>query len=161
MKRTLTIFAVVFLVLTASGVLLAQGEPFNGTWKLNVTKSKYSAGLPLKSDSRTYDSSSDGVKVTVERVTGDGSKQQYGINAKYDGKDYPITGQGPFGADTISYKMRTDSSTTVATLKKSGSKLRFTTTSVVSRDGKALTLTSKGVDSDGKPLDAVLVYDKQ
>ena len=159
MKRTLTIFAVVFLTLAVSGVLRAQSDPFNGTWKLNLEKSKFNSGQPFKSDTRTYESSSDGFKVTVERVIADGSNQPYAIDAKYDGKDYPITGQGPGGADTISVK-HVDANTTVSTLKKSG-KVLFTTRTVVSKDGKVLTLTSKGVDSSGKSLNVVLIYEKQ
>ncbi len=161
MKRLFATFSLFVLFMTACGLMLAQSEPFNGTWKLNVAKSKFSQGVELKSDSRTYESSSDGIKVTAVRVTGDGSTQSYGINAKYDGKDSPITGQGPFGADTITYKKPSDASTTIATLKKSGGKAHFTTTSAVSKDGKVLTLTSKGTDDSGQPFNVVLVYDKQ
>jgi hypothetical protein len=153
--------AVAAFALTVSGVLLGQSEPFNGTWKLNVAKSKFPPSLTLKGDSRTYESSRDGIKVSAERFTGDGSTQSYAISAKYDGKDYPITGQGPFGADTISHKKLSDPSTTVATLKKSGGKLNFTTTTTVSKDGKVLTLMSKGTDASGQPFNVALVYDKQ
>jgi hypothetical protein len=100
MKRAVTIFAVAALVLTVSGVLVGQSEPFNGTWKLNVAKSKFSPGLTLKSDSRTYESSLMASKSPPIRVTGDGSTQSYSISAKYDGRDCPIAGQGPFGADS-------------------------------------------------------------
>src|SRR3979411_2094917 len=119
MKRTLTIFAVVFLTLAVSGVLLAQSDPFNGTWKLNLEKSKFNSGQPFKSDTRTYESSSDGFKVTVERVIADGSNQPYVMIAKYDSYDHPITGQCPGGANTLFVK-HVDSNTTVSTLKKSG-----------------------------------------
>jgi hypothetical protein len=159
MMQALTIFATVVLALAGSGVMQAQSEPFNGTWKLNVAKSKFNPGPPFKSETRTYESSSDSFKVTVERVNGDGSNQQYGIRPKFDGKDFPITGQGPGGADTISIK-RIDARTTMSNLKKSG-KVLFTNRSVVSKDGKVLTLTAKGVDASGKPLDVVAVYDKQ
>jgi hypothetical protein len=34
-------------------------------------------------------------------------------------------------------------------------------TSVVSADGKALTITAKGIDASGKTVSGVSVYDKQ
>jgi predicted nucleic acid-binding protein len=34
----------------------------------------------------------EGIKVTVDEVSGDGSKHAYSYTAKYDGKDNPVTG---------------------------------------------------------------------
>jgi hypothetical protein len=159
MKRFFTVVSVVVLLLTASDVMRAQSDPFSGTWKLNGTKSKFNSGPPFKSDTRTYESSSDGFKLTVERVIGDGSTQPYGISTKYDGKDYPITGQGPYGADTISVK-RIDANITDSTLKKAD-KVLLTTRSVVSAGGRVLTFTTKGTNASGQPFNDVLVFDKQ
>ena len=39
-----------------------------GTWRLNVGKSKYSPGPPLRSETRVYTRSADGVKGVVSRV---------------------------------------------------------------------------------------------
>jgi hypothetical protein len=39
MKRHLVFATVVVMALVASGVLLAQSNPFVGTWKLNPAKS--------------------------------------------------------------------------------------------------------------------------
>jgi hypothetical protein len=153
MKRLFTVVGVVALA-------LAESDPFLGTWKLNVAKSKFDPGPPSKSETRTYESTGDGYKVDVERVNADGSKQTYGFSPKYDSKDYPITGQGPNGADTITGYKRIDANTTEATLKKA-SKVLFTTRRVVSKDGKVLTLSSKGTNANGKPINNVLVYDKQ
>jgi hypothetical protein len=89
----------------------------------------------------------------------DGSSQHYEYTANFDGKDYPITGQGPEGADTIAVK-RIDANTTESTLKKDG-KTVLMSGAVVSQDGKVLTLTGKGTDASGKPSNNVLVYDKQ
>jgi hypothetical protein len=97
-------------------------------------------------------------KVSVERVNADGSLQKYRYSAKYDGKDYPITGQGPNGADTIAIK-RIDANTVEATAKKA-SKVLFTTKAVVSTDVSVMTFTSKGTDASGQRFNNVVVYDK-
>ena len=37
----------------------------------------------------------------------------------------------------------------------------LTSTHVVSKDGNAMTITTKGVDANGHQIDSVRVYDKQ
>jgi hypothetical protein len=68
------------------------------------------------------------------------------------------TGQ-PNGADTVSGK-RINANSFTATFKKNG-KVVATTKSVVSKDGTTTTITSKGVDANGKPRNVVQVYDRQ
>ena len=46
MKRLLVFTTVVVLVVVASGVLLAQSNPLDGTWKLNPAKSKFTRHAP-------------------------------------------------------------------------------------------------------------------
>ena len=59
----------------------------------------------------------EGIKVSVDGVSGDGRKHSYSYTAHYDGKDYPVTGNP--AADTIAYK-RIDDNTVEATTKKGG-----------------------------------------
>ena len=47
-----------------------------GTWRLNVAKSKYSPGPPLRSETRVYTRSADGVKGVVSRVYSDGRAER-------------------------------------------------------------------------------------
>jgi hypothetical protein len=42
-----------------------------------------------------------GLKVSIKRVNGDGSTQEYEYTSNLCDKKYPIVGQGPDGADTI------------------------------------------------------------
>lgn len=79
------------------------------------------------------------------------------VDAKFDGKDYPITGS-PF-ADTVAYRL-VNRRTLQATTKKSG-KVVETETAVVSSDGKTLTATYSAVDANGKPLTGIAVLMKQ
>jgi len=160
MKRFLMLVSIVALSLAASGLLLAQSNPAIGTWKLNPAKSKYSPGeTGSKSRTRTVEAQGDGFKITVEGVAGDGSRIAYSYTTKYDGKDSPISGAGPDGADTIAAK-RVDANTTTAIEEKAG-KVVVTTRTVVSKDGKVTTVTSKGTNKQGQPTTTTTVYEKQ
>jgi hypothetical protein len=156
MKRALGYVAVVVLVAMASVQVIAQTNPLLGTWKLDVAKSKYT-GTPMpKEMTRTVEADGDSVKYTYAGTAADGSPISYGFTAKYDGKDYPMTGTAPGGVDMIAIK-RVNANTIEATQKKAG-KVVANTKVVVSKDGKVTTITSKSaVDSTGY----VAVYDKQ
>ena len=99
------------------------------------------------------------MKVSVDRVNGDGSNQEFEYTSNLDNKSYPIIGDGPYGADSIAANL-TAPNTIQSTLKK-GAKVLATATSVVSSDGKVLTITTKGTDASGKRFTNVSVYYKQ
>ena len=153
---TAGIFAV---ALFTSGMVLAQTDPFVGTWKLNVAKSKFGPGTERKSETRIVESSPTGMKVSVDRTNGDGGNQQYNYTTDFSGKPHPITGMAPYEADSIAVTLGT-SNTLSFKLTKGGKPVGSGTT-VVSADGKTLTLTSKGTDASGKTISSVAVYDKQ
>jgi len=159
MKRSLVVLA--FVVSTAlSGLLLAQDNPFVGTWKLNTAKSKFEPGPGPKSLTRTIEAQGSGAKYSFEGVAADGSSYAYSFSTNYDGMDSPITGTGtPGGADTIALK-RVSSRKTEGTLKKGGKEISKVVAEV-SKDGKVATVKSKGKTPDGKESSSDSVYDKQ
>jgi hypothetical protein len=159
MKRLLAFAVVVAISLVGSGLLLAQSNPQVGTWKLNVAKSKYVNAPAPKSDTATVIAQGDGVKVSVEGVAGDGSRIAYTYTRNFDGKDYPISGVGaPGGEDTIAFKGVANTFT--GTAKKAG-KVIATTRWVLSKNAKVMTITAKGTNEQGQPLNATTVWDKQ
>jgi hypothetical protein len=100
------------------------------------------------------------VKVSSDGTAADGSRIAYSYTARFDGKDYVISGTGvPNGAKTIAIQ-RLSPNTTEATLKKSG-KVVLTARSVVAKSGKAMKLTGNGADAKGKPVSNVTYWDKQ
>jgi hypothetical protein len=131
-------------------------DPNLGTWKLNEGKSKIAAGLP-KNTTVTYDAAGDGIKATVEGVDGQGKPTHNEWTGKYDGKDYPVTGDS--SSDTRSLKKINDR-TLELTAKKDG-KVTITGRIVVAADGKSRTLTANWTDAMGKKAKSVAVYDKQ
>jgi hypothetical protein len=159
MKRVLKFVAIAFFAAVGSSTLLAQSNPLVGNWKLNTAKSKFDPGPAPKSLTRTVVAQGDGVKYTFEGVSADGKPITYGFSVNFDGKDNPIMGSIPSGADTISAK-RIDPSTFEATLKKAG-KVIGTSKVTVSKDGKVTTVDSTGTTASGAKAHDVQVYDKQ
>lgn len=146
-------------VILGTGVigLSAQADnPRVGTWHLNVTKSKYNPGPAPKSHVVKIVAAGQGEQVTSEMVGVDGTKMSTQYTADYDAKDHPLTGS-PL-ADTESIK-RIDSHTTERTDKKGG-KVVQTLRRTVSKDGKTMTVTIKGTDMKGRPVNNVVVFEK-
>ena len=140
--------------------LLAQDNPFAGTWKLNLAKSKFEPGPVPKSQTRTVVAQGDGAKYTFDGVAADGKPFSYSFTVKYDGKDYAVTGTGmPAGADTIAIKL-VGSNKAEATQKRGGKEVAKAEAEV-SKDGKVSTVKIKGKTVDGKDFHSETVYDKQ
>jgi hypothetical protein len=159
MKRALRFAVITLLAVAGSSAVRAQSNPLVGTWKLNLTKSKYSPGPMPKSLTRTVEANGDGVKYTFAGVAADGTPISYGFSATFDGKDNPVSGSMPSGADTISAK-RIDATHYIATLKKGGKDVG-TSKVTVSKDGKVTTVDATASTAGGAKEHDVQVYDKQ
>lgn len=131
-------------------------DAFMGTWKLNDAKSKISAGSQ-KNTNVVYQATGDDVKVTSDGIGGDGNPTHIEWSGKFDGKDYPVTGDP--NSDMRSYK-KVDDHTLELTAKKAG-KVTTNGRIVVSADGKTRTVSTKGTDSTGKSFQNTAVYDRQ
>ncbi len=131
-----------------------------GIWRLNLAKSKYDPGPAPKSATRTIEARGNGTRQRTEGIDATGSRVAYEYTANYDGKDYPTTGTGiPNEADTIALR-RIDDLTIDATLKRAGTVVQ-TTRSVLSKDGRVLTYTSRGINPSGQPTNTVTVWELQ
>lgn len=157
MKRIL--FVLSLLVFCCSS-LFAQSNPFEGTWKLNLSKSKFEPGPAPKSLTRTIVAQSEGAKYTFDGIAADGKPISYSFTVKYDGKDYPVSGTGmPSGADSIAIRL-IGTNKAEAIQKKAGKELGKAEAEV-SKDGKITTVTTNGTTVDGRKLHSESVYDKQ
>jgi hypothetical protein len=154
MKLRTTVLLLVTLLVGAT--LCFAADPNIGTWKLNEAKSKIDAGL-AKNLTVTYEAAGDSIKATVDGVDGQGKPTHNTWTGKYDGKDYPVTGDA--ASDTRSLK-KIDDRTFELTVKKGG-KVTMTGQLVVAADGKSRTLTASGTDAAGKKIQSTSVYDKQ
>ena len=149
---------VVITILTLlAGLTLCFAANSNlGTWKLNEAKSKLSPGLP-KNLKVVFEAVGDNIKATVDGVDGQGKPTHNDWTGKFDGKDYPVTGDPT--SDARSYQT-IDEHTLELTGKKDG-KVTITGRIVTSADGKSRSLTASGLDSSGKKVQSTSVYDKQ
>ena len=155
MKRRIGVFAALVIALAAGSMLLAQSNPFVGTWKLNVASSKYDPGPAPQSQTRTWDAAG---MVMVNGINAAGKPVSYGYPIKGDGKEYPTMGAVPNTADKITTK-KIDANTYEANFTKAGKHVE-TATFKVSNGGKTLTIMAKGA-TDAGAFNNVLVWDKQ
>jgi hypothetical protein len=149
-----TTLLLVALVLNVSA---APADEHSGTWKMNAAKSNYSPGPAPKSITVKIVSDVENMKLTSDGIDAAGKPTHVEYTAKFDGKDYPITGIP--NADTVALE-RLDANTIRSTTKK-GDQVVMTVTSVISKDGKTRTATFKGKNAEGLDVNNVVVYDKQ
>jgi hypothetical protein len=153
--KTRTVLLAVLAFLVCVTMAFAQ-SPQMGTWKLNEAKSKIPAGAP-KNTTVVYEAAGDNVKVTVDGVDGQGKPAHNEWTGKFDGKDYPVTGDS--ASDVRSYKQVNDH--TLELTAKKGGKVTIEGKISVSADGKTRTVQASGTDPSGKKVMTEGVYDKQ
>jgi hypothetical protein len=147
----------VSLVLCFAGAALCLAQEANlGSWKLDEAKSKLSAGAP-KSTMVTYETAGDSVKVTIDGIGFDGKPTHTEWTGKFDGKDYPVTGD----SNQTSRSYVKVNAHTVKIKVKSGDKVILSGTIVTAADDKSRTVTASGTSADGKKFSYTAVYEKQ
>jgi len=143
--KTKTIALSLGLILVAGGLYAA--DPFEGTWKLNESKSKLTRGTG-KDTKIVYNSRliRDKMTVTADGVDGDGTPVHSEWKGRFDGKDYKVTGDP--NSDMRSYKKINDQMLYM-TVKKGGDVVAYCMMTVAA-DGKSqnVTLTSPDAASD-------------
>ena len=152
--KTKTIAFTISLVFV-SVALGYQNNPQMGTWKLNEAKSKFAG--KARNHTVVYEAAGDQTKVTVDGVDENGAAVHNEWTGKFDGKEYPVTGDAT--SDMRSYRMINKN--TLSLTGKKGGKTTLTGRVVVSRDGKTRTVTTTTTNAAGKKVTNVAVYDKQ
>jgi hypothetical protein len=95
------------------------------------------------------------IKVTTDGTDANGQPVQTEWTGKFDGKDYPVTGDP--AADSRAYTKVDDRTSTL--INRKAGKVVVTGRSVVSPDGKSRTLTR--TDASGKTVYSTAIYNKQ
>src|SRR5260221_10758518 len=91
-KRFVALATTLLLVALAVNVGVAAADQHSGTWKMNPAKSKYSPGPAAKSVNLKIESDEHGIKLDAEGTDGDGNPTHVQYDAKFDRKNYPVTG---------------------------------------------------------------------
>ena len=128
-----------------------------GTWKLNLEKSVFKPGPAPQSAIRIYEETPNGMHFTQKGTSAEGRSSVVEFTARYDGKDYPLTGSPSVNSIALTI---VDRYTADAVEKKNGKPV-LNVRRVISPDGKTMTVTSKGTTADGRTIDNVMVFDKQ
>jgi len=144
------------VVVTFGTLVLAQGDPFSGTWELNVDKSQFvSPGAAVRARTLTITPKGDmfsHVQDTYRQNSDAVSKIVF--DTKYDGSEATVTGTA-FGIVTFTRMGRT----MIRKAKRQGMEVE-TATYTLSADGKILTIVTKG-DNYGVMYSSTQVFEKK
>ncbi len=149
-------YAKVAFALMAIAATLFAAEPFSGTWKVDSAKSRYKTGQPPKEQTVTIAEAGSDLDVTIKGTAADGTPISSHYTVPAAGGEGKVI-ESPF--DAISGKRMGPNQREISYSK--GGKVVLTVRTRVSGDGKTMTATVKGTDPQGKPVDGVVVYEKQ
>jgi hypothetical protein len=156
-KHVLVVITAILVFAMVTGAMAA--DPFVGTWKLNVAKSRAGSTGTLSTQSSLFkiEAWGDGQKLTGKWITSEGKAGHWEWTARYDGKDYPVTGDP--GTDAVALKKSNPN--TLENVEKKAGKEVGRVKCVVSKDGKTMTVTGKEKDAQGRDVAIVEIYDRQ
>jgi hypothetical protein len=157
--RGVLIMLAISLLPALTSVASAQLDAHVGTWELNLEKSTFSPGPPPKKQSLWYKAEGKGLTALLQGIDADGKPTRLDPNnlaIVFDGRDHPTPS---LNYDSSAWT-RISANKYVVNRKKAG-KVVLTSTNVVSDDGQTMTITTKGVGEDGRPINNVRVYDKR
>ena len=156
----MNVFGTLAPAILIAGLLLsvaAAEDQHSGTWKMNPAKSKYSPGPTPRNVTVKVHCDENGIEIDAEGTNQDGTPTHVKYSAKFDGKEYPITGTY---ADTVSVK-RIEGNAIQSTLRNKDGQLMLIVITTVSTDGKTRTSTFKGTAGQGHDIENIVLYDKQ
>lgn len=137
----------------AAPVSFAAADANMGTWKLNENKSKIAPG-GRQNATVVYAAAGPSVKAIVDGVEAKDKPEHFECTGKFDGKNYPVTGDPASGMRSYT---RVNARTLEMTEKKDD-KIAITGRIAVSADGKSRTVTTTAI---GAKTSTIAVYDKQ
>jgi hypothetical protein len=137
-----------------SGARVEQ-EHLLGTWRLDLSKSKYTPGPAPKSETRLYARDARGVRGQIDRLYADGRREIIDYRADGD-HDSPVSGTRAY--DAVRFR-RIDAQTTEAVLSHAG-RVWGTARRVLSENGDTLTIMFRRLDP-GDMVNNVAVYYKE
>jgi hypothetical protein len=135
-------------------------DPFSGTWVLNLSKSKFPSQFPVsivKNQTVHVVMGDSDIDITQATLSESDRPSQVQIKAKFDGKDYLITGAP--GKYSVAYR-RVDKNIITAVLKSDGKAIAQEAV-VVSPDGKSITITCFITDETGNQTILIPVFEKK
>jgi PAB1-binding protein PBP1 len=130
----------------------ANSNAFAGTWKLNVAKSKFTAGPAPKSETVTIPAAAGAVQ--VEQADSEGRPITWSFTPS-GSEVVPI--QGIDGATVAETRVNDHVTEHAWKMPNFNGKGR----AVLSKDGKRMTYTMTGTNGQGGPVHDLLIFEKQ
>ena len=156
MRKALLLFAV--LGLTGS---LWAADPIIGTWKLNLAKSTFApnAPPPPKEQTEIYSYLNTGeIELTYKNIEKDGTSTLLVLTWPAQGGAVKVL-QGDIPKSMSWVEILIGGEWYVALLQDG--RQAYTRHKIVSKDGKILRQSFRSTDSQGKPYENILVFDRQ
>jgi len=152
------------LLCTLAWSLMAATDPFVGTWKLKIDRSKFTPGAPrFILATIQIESAGNGLKSTGAAADGQGISSDFTFNCQLDGTPCKVTPstipmRSESAVDTITLK-RIDQNIIMATGTKNGKPV-YSDRRIVSDDGKTMTVVRNGTTPNGKKYESTLILDR-
>jgi hypothetical protein len=152
------VVALIFTALAAPAFAAdVSQDNTTGVWKRNMAATNYPGGDPFTGMIMTRTAIPGGIRIDGKGMRKDGGNIDYTVDVIYDGKDHPVHGVGtPY--DTLAITP-VDANHQLSVTKK-GLYLMHGVAEV-SPDGKRMTISNKGVNAKGEPMNFTVVWDKQ
>jgi hypothetical protein len=148
------------LFLGLASLLLGADDPFAGTWKLNLEKSKFPPSQPgraIKEETLTIEITSDDGTVTMKGTREDGSAVLVKYSTPLTGG--PVKHDSPLPAGMTVTSKRPDQRTVEMVTTRDGKEVS-TQRNTVSADGKTLRAASKALNAQGETVESLAVWEK-
>jgi hypothetical protein len=159
--RRLVLVLVMSVALCLPGTLAGQThDPWFGTWRLDVEKSRFRPGQAPRSIVTTIEPLDGGLKYSSDAVNARGETTHIEGSASFNGRDRPVHGDPE--VDSVALK-RINSQTYEIVMKKAG-KVTANIINVISRDGKLRTATAIWKNAqltEGSNIKEVVVFERQ
>ena len=136
---------------------LAVVDPFAGSWKLDLAKSKMDADHHPVSATMRFDPTPTGYRLTVEGTHEAGDKVSNTVELNLDGRDHIVPGEFP---EMLTSASRPKPNLIEIYARKAGQVVSRNTLEV-SKDGKRLTSTIYTKDGKKMSVRSVGVFDRQ
>ncbi|MBI4444276.1 MAG: hypothetical protein HY645_00085 [Acidobacteria bacterium] len=137
------------VALSAVTELRALEDPFEGSWEVDLVKSKFASGAPVKSAISLYESlDGNRIRYTAQFVGVDGTVVTREFTAAFDGEDHAVSGDPEADAVALS---RLEPRVIMGIYKKKG-RVTYAFVRAVSADGKSMTARQMGTNSKGLPI---------
>lgn len=134
--------------------------PYVGTWKLNLAKSRYDPGPPPRTATDVNTEVKGAMRSVQTWVDADGKAWRVEWSAKFDGKDYLVTGGDPGTTISLTRPDPRDLRTVDWVWKVPG-KPTISGRTVYSKDGKTRTIDGRSTDAAGKQSTTFRFYERQ